>query len=310
MPFDLSEFKRPRQDARMTRLLLAPLANLLEPFIPSPRPFAVSCHELKVRGLKSPLTLVQLSDLHLSPLLKPESVAAWVDASNAQAPDLILISGDILDYRARGLEDASLAELGRLSAPLGVWASWGNQDYLRSEAERRALHDKLTDLGVRVLVNEAVPLRDDLTLAGLDDLLQGDPELSFLKEPRDSATLLLGHSPDVLPLLPETLDLALFGHTHGGQIRLPLVGALKTSSKYGQRYLEGWQDGPPRAYVSRGLGTTGLPLRIGSGAELVVMRLIPVTQVRKRLIALHRVEISDEEAAEALRPFTDEELDF
>ena len=203
-------------------------------------------------------------------------MAAWVDASLQASPDIIVITGDFLDYSSRGLEDESLAELARLDAPLGMWATWGNQDYLRSENERAELKKRLESYGIRVLVNESVQPREDLTLSGLDDLLEGNPELDFLETaPQDKAHILLGHSPDVLPLLPDAIDLALFGHTHGGQIRLPLVGALETSSKYAQAFLEGWVGTSPKAYVSRGLGTTGLPLRIGVKAELTMLILEP-----------------------------------
>ena len=270
--YPLSEFRKKRRFVGLKRAVLLPVAKILRPLTPSPRLFKVTQHHVQLAKLRSPVKLVQLSDLHLGAQLEPTSVAAWVNACQGEIPDLIVITGDVLDYSARGLEAESLHELSRLEAPLGVWAVWGNQDYIREPSDLVQLKARLESYGIRVLVNESVNLREDLTLSGLDDILEGKPELGFLTTaPTERAHILLGHSPDVLPLLPDSVDLALFGHTHGGQIRLPFLGVVETSSRYGQAFLEGWVS--ERAYVSHGLGTTGLPLRIGVSGELAVFNL-------------------------------------
>ena len=270
--YPLSEFRKKRRFVGLKRAVLSPVAKILRPLTPSPRPFEVTQHPMQLAKLRSPVKLVQLSDLHLGAQLEPVSVRNWVDACLAESPDLIVITGDVLDYTARGLEAESLRGLSRLEAPLGVWAVWGNQDYIRAMSELKALRERLESYGIRVLVNESVNLREDITLSGLDDILEGEPELGFLSAASTDRThILLGHSPDVLPLLPKSIDLALFGHTHGGQIRLPFLGVVETSSRYGHTFLEGWVS--QRAYVSHGLGTTGLPLRIGVSGELAVFNL-------------------------------------
>jgi predicted MPP superfamily phosphohydrolase len=131
-------------------------------------------------------------------------------------------------------------------------------------------------------MNESVALRDDLTLAGLDDFRVGRPELdAALAGPAGGdgvATVFLSHNPDVIPELPTDgggIDLLLAGHTHGGQVRLPGIGPLVTSSAYGARYASGWVPAPMPAFVSRGLGVTALPFRFACPAEIVVLDLVP-----------------------------------
>jgi len=174
--------------------------------------------------------------------------------------------------------DADLvAELARLHAPLGVLAVWGNHD--RSRFRRMdAFAAALEGAGIRVLVNEGVAVRADLHVAGLDDFRVGRPDLeaTLAGRPATGTTLLLSHNPDVLPTVPLDVGLTLSGHTHGGQVVLPGVGALYTSSQYGDRFLAGWVEGPARGYVSRGLGVSSLPVRVNCPAELTVLDLAPV----------------------------------
>ena len=80
----------------------------------------------------------------------------------------------------------------------------------------------------------------------------------------------------MLPEVPTDVGLTLSGHTHGGQVVLPGLGALQTSSRYGDRFLAGWVQGPARGYVSRGLGVTSIPVRINCPAELTILDLMPV----------------------------------
>jgi predicted MPP superfamily phosphohydrolase len=130
--------------------------------------------------------------------------------------------------------------------------------------------------GVQPLLNQGVQLRDDLYLAGIDDWRTGHPDAQrALGGQARGARLLRSHNPDAIPALPGGFDLVLAGHTHGGQIRLPLVGPLVTSSEYGRRFAEGWVDAPMPAFVSRGLGVTMLPFRLFCPPELVLLELLP-----------------------------------
>ncbi|HLV13438.1 MAG TPA: metallophosphoesterase [Trueperaceae bacterium] len=250
------------------------------PFQP-PRSFVVSRHERSLRGLDGPLRLALLTDLHLGPYLGEEELERWVAATLREEPDVVLLGGDLVDQRYRGDLSELARHLPRLAAPLGVYAVLGNHDHARF---RRidALTDMLAAAGVTLLANDAARLREDLVLAGIDDLRVGRPDLdATLAAARRSgaedggATALLSHNPDVIPEVPGDVDLVLAGHTHGGQVRLPLVGAVVTSSRYGRRYLSGWVEAPMPAFVSRGLGVTGLPFRYDCPAELAVITLLP-----------------------------------
>ncbi|WP_216326512.1 metallophosphoesterase [Deinococcus aestuarii] len=242
-------------------------------------------------GLTRPLRVAQLTDLHYGLYITAASVRAWVDLTLQARPDLIVVTGDLLDADVAKDAGPLLAELSRLRAPLGVWGVWGNHDYgsfgryarlghsprRENWRERReGFAGALADGGLRVLNNEGVQVRGDLYLAGVDDLMQGEPDLgAALAGAGTGATLLLSHNPDLLPEVPRSVGLTLCGHTHGGQVRLPLIGAVTTASRYGQRFAQGWVEGPARGFVSRGLGMTAVPLRLNCPAEVVVFDLRP-----------------------------------
>ena len=228
-------------------------------------------------GLRAPLRVAWLTDLHHGQHVRTRSVRAWIDAALDEAADLVLLGGDLVDHTPGADPDHDLfAQLARLRAPLGVLAVPGNHDHSRYRGIA-PFASLLRDAGVEVLVNRAVSIRDDLHVAGLDDLRNGRPDLdaTLRARPAAAATVLVSHNPDVLPNVPLDVGLTLSGHTHGGQVVLPGVGALYTSSRYGDRFLAGWVEGPARGYVSRGLGVTSFPVRINCPAELTILDLVP-----------------------------------
>ncbi len=240
--------------------------------------FQVTTNRFALHGLTAPLKVALLSDLHYGPYMAEGSVAAWVDATMAESPDLIVLTGDYVDtYNQRPLEPL-ITELARLRAPLGVLAVWGNHDYV-NRGWHAYLERAFAGIGIRVLRNSGVAVRPDLYVGGLDDWNLGQPDFAATAGggAPHQARLLLTHNPDSLAeLSPDLFDLALAGHTHGGQVRLPFVGALITSSLYGQAYAGGWvHSGAVPAYVSRGLGVTMLPARLLCPPELSVFELSP-----------------------------------
>lgn len=250
--------------------------------------FGVSRQEVRLSGLQAPLRAAFLTDLHYGPFIRAGSVRAWVDATNAERPNLVLLGGDYLDRRLTEGAQPLLDELSRLRAPLGVYGVWGNHDYASFAAPNPAVRATrrqeqaaaFARAGVTVLRNEGRPVREDLYVGGTDDFLWSDPDpRAALAGAQGRATLLLCHNPDQLPELPQAAGLALCGHTHGGQVRLPLLGALPfmIPSRYGARYDMGWKEGAfgTPAYVSRGLGVSGLPARNLCEPEIVVLTLVP-----------------------------------
>ena len=243
-------------------------------------------------GLTRPLRLLQLSDFHYGTFIGARSVARWVDAALAAAPELIVITGDFLDS-SLGLrpQGALLKELARLHAPLGVYAVFGNHDWtsLNTTATRARFARDLENIGIQVINNAGLHLRPDLYLAGIDDWWFGTQDVpAMLEGYAGGALLLLSHNPDYLPHVPPQVTLTLCGHTHGGQVRVPLLGPIKRASLYGTQFLEGWvqalsaqpsaaehsrpasQPRTNRGYVTHGLGVTGLPFRLGVPAEMTV----------------------------------------
>jgi uncharacterized protein len=233
--------------------------------------------------LRAPLRLVQLSDLHYSRWHGPRAVRAWVAAAMAAQPDLIVLTGDLVDGATEAAElELFVAELARLRAPLGVFACWGNHDYEMNDnaVGLAGFEALLRAAGLRLLVNANQRLRPDLVLAAVDDLWRGQANsnlaLAGIDPDGQQATLLLSHNPDVLPDVPVWLALTLCGHTHGGQIKIPGFGPFKTASRYGTRFAEGFVEAPALGFVSRGLGTSIAPVRLFCPAEVVVFDLLPL----------------------------------
>ncbi len=243
--------------------------------------FELPRYRRSVRGLQRDVRVAFLTDLHLGPYMGRKQLEEWVEATVALAPDVVLLGGDLVDQMYAGDLREVVELLPLLSSPLGVYAVLGNHD--RTKYRRLGpLEDALQAAGVTLLRNEGTLIRDDLYLAGLDDWRTGHPDAARalaaapVGENGDhAARLFLSHNPDAIPHLPEGIDLLLAGHTHGGQVRLPLIGPLVTSSEYGRRFAEGWVDAPMPAFVSRGLGVSMLPFRLFCPPELVLLELRP-----------------------------------
>lgn len=234
----------------------------------------------------APVRALLVSDIHVSgPDTTPTRVSAIVAQINALKPDLVLLAGDFISNGKLGTHRYSLAEaiapLAGLRAPLGRIAVLGNHDHWRSAAKARAA---LAAAGIRVLDNDAVRL-GPLAIGGLDDEPTGHARLAMtLARMRrlGGARLLLSHSPDSFPDLPDDVGLMLAGHTHCGQIVLPLVGALATESRYGDRYACGIVRERGRTLiVGAGVGTSIVPLRIGAVPDMWLIALGPPSRLRR-----------------------------
>ena len=223
------------------------------------------------------LRIVQLSDVHLHPGQAPRLARRAVALANRLAPDLIVLTGDYTSDSADPL-DRLAAELEALRSPLGAFACLGNHDVWYDAGRARR---SLEDVGIRVLVNQGVIVRVGdaaLYLAGLDDGWSGAPDLAaaLVGCPPGAAVLLLAHEPDLAPrwAAEGRVTLQLAGHSHGGQVRLPGIGA-PLLPYLGERYDLGlYRVGEMWLYVSRGVGTTGPPLRLGCPPEVTEITLV------------------------------------
>jgi predicted MPP superfamily phosphohydrolase len=215
------------------------------------------------------LRILLLSDLHVAgPDMPPERLAEILDRAAAEHPDIVLIAGDLVSdksvaTRRYGLAEA-VAPLKRLHPRLGTFAVLGNHDHWRNAGEARRV---LAAAGVRVLDNDSVQV-GPLALGGLDDAFTGHDRLAATLASMSGlhgARIMLSHSPDPFPKLPGDVALMVAGHTHCGQIRLPLIGAISTMSRYGERYACGLvRENGKTLVVSAGLGTSIAPVRIGA----------------------------------------------
>ncbi len=228
--------------------------------------------EIRLRGLPRELAgfrLVQISDVHVGPLLRKDWVAHVVQQIRRLAPDLVAITGDLVDGRVHELRD-HVAPLSMLSPPRGVFFVTGNHEYY-SGAEEWYAH--LPTLGVRPLRNERVEVAPGLDLAGIEDPT-GDPDLGAALDGRDPARalVLLAHQPrQFLEAAKREVPLTLSGHTHGGQI-WPFSWLVALA----QPYLAGLhRRGDSQLYVSRGTGFWGPPMRVFAPAEITLLRLHP-----------------------------------
>jgi predicted MPP superfamily phosphohydrolase len=228
-----------------------------------------------------PIRVALLADAHVQgPDLSPERMTRIAAQVNAQKPDLILIAGDFSGdrtLRTRLYSETEIAaSLSGLRAPLGVYAVLGNHDHWR---DGPAMKRAVTAAGIPVLVNQAVRA-GPLTIAGADDIHTGNADVEALM--RSAAAfpgpaIVLSHSPDIAPVLPPQFGLVLAGHTHCGQIVLPLIGRLATASRYGERYACGLVREPDRTtIVSAGIGTSVLPFRFGAPPDFWMVMLGPI----------------------------------
>lgn len=230
----------------------------------------------------APVRIAVFSDLHVhGPDMPPARLARIVEQINALHPDIDIIAGDFVGANWVGarypLTDA-IAPLARLRARLGVYAVLGNNDYV---AGGKGVAGALRDAGVHVLINEAARV-GPVALAGLDGKISvAPPAWSRRRETTYAALrrtpgvkLIVSHRPDEFHWTPSWVPIALAGHTHCGQIVLPVIGALETGSDFGRQYLCGEvRNGSRILIVTAGLGTSHVPLRIGAPPDLWLIQL-------------------------------------
>jgi hypothetical protein len=221
------------------------------------------------------LRVALIADLHAGAAHNtPDRIAATVDAVLALDADLHLLLGDYLDSTPLGDGRARVRDVAEQLARLpGAYAVLGNHDW---RARGPAMGWALRDAGVRVLENEAVEVRDGLWVAGIACMRYRYPDLrAALREPpEDAAVLLAVHNPDYFTSVPSRVALTVSGHLHGGQVNVPLLRRAALPTEYGERYIAGHiVERDRHLYVSAGLGTAGLPLRLRRPPEVPVLRL-------------------------------------
>ena len=227
------------------------------------------------------LRLGVLSDVHGGvPPMGPQGIARAVARLNEARPDLVVLLGDYVDatplWRGRLAPESVARELAALRAPLGRLAVLGNHDWKR---DGKRVWAALEAAGIPVLENRAVAVdapAGRLWVAGVADKATRRPDIgaALADVPAGAPVILLSHNPDVHPDVPEWVALTVSGHTHAGQVAIPLLRRPVTPSEYGERYARRHvADAGRRLYVSSGLGSSGVPVRLLAPPEVVVLEL-------------------------------------
>jgi predicted MPP superfamily phosphohydrolase len=221
------------------------------------------------------LRVALVSDVHAGAgHMTPGRLASVVDRVLAARADVYLLLGDYVDSTMLGDGRARVLDVaGELARLPGAVAVLGNHDWRGSGP---AMGWALRECGVTVLENDACELRDGLWAAGIADTRHRvpDPRAALSGVPDDAAVLLLCHDPDFFPRAPARASLMVSGHLHGGQVNVPYVRRLAMPTAFGDRYLAGHVVEDRRhLYVTAGLGTAGLPVRLFRPPEVPVLAI-------------------------------------
>jgi predicted MPP superfamily phosphohydrolase len=229
--------------------------------------------------------IAQLSDIHIGPFMPEDQIRKYADMANALKPDLTVLTGDFVTFDPR-TQDAVVDALSGLRAPYGVFGCLGNHDAW--SGVERSITALFRLRGIRILRSEAVEIRiqnDAINLIGTDfqsshrfgpsapvtNLLAGIVPLIA----PDRVNILLSHNPDTFDRAAELgIDLSMAGHTHGGQAALEFISPEIAPSRLVTPYVAGWFRKPGgQLYVNRGIGTIGVPIRIGAPPEITIYQL-------------------------------------
>ena len=278
--------RRHVQRASLVSLLLF-AAAFAWAFWVEPQRLVVTRTELALPGWPPQLAglrVALLSDLHIgSPYWDLAALARLVERTNAEKPDLVLLAGDyqINDVPGGVFVDAEpiAAGLSKLAAPLGVFAVLGNHDW-RNDGERTRKAFAANGVTVLEESSQRIELRGtSLYVVGLADQItrHSAPQAVLAQIPPHAPTLLVVHEPDVFesfPRLGVNPTLTLAGHTHGGQVWLPLLGRRMVPSRFGQRYAYGHVvENGRHLFVTSGIGTSILPVRFLVPPEISMLLL-------------------------------------
>ncbi|HEX4684150.1 MAG TPA: metallophosphoesterase [Gemmatimonadaceae bacterium] len=232
---------------------------------------AVDLGRLAEDPRRKPLRLAFASDFHAGPTTHPRLLRAACDALAEFEPDVLLLGGDFVSVRASYI-DRLAPLLARIPAPFGKFGVLGNHDL---RANHALVTSALQQAGVRMLTNRYQrldPPFDDTTICGLDDATRGVPRPEVSLDPVPERRIVLMHSPEGLSAMADRrFDLALCGHTHGGQVVLPWGTPLFVpGGSLNRRYHAGefTLSGERRLLVSHGVGCSTVPVRLFAAPEV------------------------------------------
>jgi uncharacterized protein len=224
------------------------------------------------------LTIAHLSDIHHGPYTSLDYINRCVEIVNSLGPDIVALTGDYT-FAGKSYIEPCAEVLKGLRPRIDTYAVLGNHDYYASAG---LVARAFRAAGLNLLIDQKERLEhrgEKLWVMGLDDLYYGETDLRRMMREisQEEPKIVLAHEPDFIETFAEKnkhADLIMSGHTHGGQIRLPLLGAPQVPSKYGQRYAMGLNHkGAMQIYTTRGIGTIILPTRFDCPPEIVLYTL-------------------------------------
>jgi len=241
---------------------------LIEPYI-----LTINYGQVKDKELAG-LRVVFVSDLHYKPYEKFRLLRD-VKKIQAQNPDIVLFGGDFVNghKRSSSLNPSLIAhELGKIRSKYGSFAVLGNHDCWHDAFTIAKL---LEENNIKVLKNSNVKVRNRFYIAGVEDLQTQVPDITRALNGVDAPVILLTHTPDIFDNIPDSVNITLAGHVHGGQVKIPKKGALIVPSEFGTTYAEGFfNDMGRKMFVTRGVGTSVLPIRFLCPPEIAVIEFV------------------------------------
>ena len=222
--------------------------------------------------------IIQISDIHIGTWINRARLAGIIELVNQNKPDLVAITGDFVSFDPHRFTHDLISNLSNLSPHDATVAVLGNHDHWTDpEVVREVLKkSNIIDLSNKVFsMNRG---NETLHIAGVDDTLEGLDRLDFVQQqiPSDEAAILLVHEPDLADQSASTrrFDLQLSGHSHGGQIKLPIIG-IPLLPPHGQKYPSGlYQLNGMSLYTNRGVGTAFMQLRWNCPPEITIITLL------------------------------------
>ena len=240
-------------------------------FFIEPNMLTVTHYKINDKDL-SGIRIVFVGDFHIKPN-QEKRLKTIINTINKQNPDIVLSVGDFVsghqETMTMSIEDIA-KQLKNIKSKYGFYTVLGNHDWWQDGEHIKKILNKN---GIAVLENSSSNIiinEKSIYIAGIDDMTTRKTDISTALENTKKPVILLSHNPDIFPYVPLMVNLTLAGHTHGGQVRLPIIGALVVPSCYGNLYSQGLIiEKNKKMIVTKGIGNSILPIRFNCIPEIV-----------------------------------------